>query len=68
MLGHDLIRAGRDEVLDHMMMDGLEDAYERGRPMGDFGEATAGRYGFTRAQQDTFAVETLLRAQHAVSA
>ena len=42
-----------------MMMDGLEDAYEAGRSMGDFGEATAEAYQFTRAAQDAYAMETL---------
>ncbi|MDJ0933482.1 acetyl-CoA C-acyltransferase [Breoghania sp.] len=60
-------KAGTAEVLDHMMLDGLEDAYERGRPMGAFGEATAARYGFTRADQDAYAIETLERARVAVS-
>lgn len=59
-------KAGSAEVLDHMMKDGLEDAYERGRPMGVFGEATAARYGFGRAEQDAYAVETLERARAAV--
>ncbi|WP_417670944.1 acetyl-CoA C-acyltransferase [Roseibium sp.] len=60
-------KAGTSQVLDHMMLDGLEDAYERGRPMGEFGEATAERYGFTREDQDAYAIETLTRAQTAVS-
>jgi acetyl-CoA C-acetyltransferase len=59
-------RAGHDRLLDHMMLDGLEDAYEGGRPMGDFGEATAQAYQFTRAEQDAYAVETLTRARKAV--
>ncbi|MCG5243306.1 acetyl-CoA C-acyltransferase [Azospirillum doebereinerae] len=59
-------RIGHDRLLDHMMLDGLEDAYEGGRPMGDFGEATAELYGFTRAEQDAYAVETLTRARAAV--
>ncbi|WP_449234525.1 acetyl-CoA C-acyltransferase [Azospirillum doebereinerae] len=59
-------RIGHDRVLDHMMLDGLEDAYEGGRPMGDFGEATAELYGFTRAEQDSYAVETLTRARAAI--
>jgi len=59
-------RSGHDRILDHMVLDGLEDAYERGRAMGDFGEATANRYQFTRADQDEFAVETLTRAQRAI--
>ncbi len=49
-----------------MLLDGLEDAYERGRSMGDFGEATAERYQFTRADQDAFAIETLTRARAAI--
>ncbi len=60
-------RVGHDRILDHMLLDGLEDAYETGRSMGDFGEATAEGYQFTRADQDAFAVETLTRARDAVS-
>jgi len=59
-------RAGHDRILDHMMLDGLEDAYETGRSMGDFGEATAEAYQFTRADQDAYATETLTRARKAV--
>ncbi|MBK4721946.1 acetyl-CoA C-acyltransferase [Azospirillum sp. YIM DDC1] len=59
-------RIGHDRILDHLMLDGLEDAYEGGRPMGDFGEATAELYGFTRADQDAYAVETLTRARAAI--
>jgi acetyl-CoA C-acetyltransferase len=59
-------RSGHDRILDHMILDGLEDAYERGRAMGDFGEATANRYQFTRADQDEFAIETLTRAREAI--
>ncbi|MCW2240143.1 acetyl-CoA C-acyltransferase [Azospirillum canadense] len=59
-------RIGHDRLLDHLMLDGLEDAYEGGRPMGDFGEATAQSYGFSRADQDAYAVETLTRARTAV--
>jgi acetyl-CoA C-acetyltransferase len=59
-------RAGHNTVLDHMLLDGLEDAYDRGRSMGDFGEATAERYQFTRGDQDAFAVETLTRARTAI--
>ncbi len=58
-------KAGAGVVLDHMMHDGLEDAYEAGRPMGSFGEAAVQKYGFTRAEQDAFAIETLERAQEA---
>ena len=60
-------RVGHDRVLDHMMLDGLEDAYEPGRPMGDFGEAAASAYSFGRAEQDVYAVETLERAMQAIS-
>ncbi len=59
-------RAGHDRIIDHMMMDGLEDAYETGRSMGDFGEATAEAYQFTRKDQDAYAMETLARARKAV--
>jgi acetyl-CoA C-acetyltransferase len=59
-------RAGHDRILDHMMLDGLEDAYETGRSMGDFGEATAEVYQFTRTDQDAYAIETLTRARQAV--
>jgi acetyl-CoA C-acetyltransferase len=60
-------RAGHDRILDHMLLDGLEDAYETGRSMGDFGEATAEHYQLTRGEQDAFAVETLTRARSAVT-
>jgi len=59
-------RAGHDRVIDHMLFDGLEDAYETGRSMGDFGEATAEAYQFTRKDQDAYAMETLTRARKAV--
>src|ERR1700761_9196658 len=59
-------RAGHDRIIDHMLIDGLEDAYEVGRSMGDFGEATAEAYQFTRADQDAYAMETLTRARKAV--
>lgn len=60
-------RVGHDTVFDHMMLDGLEDAYEKGRPMGDFGEAVAAAYQFSRADQDAFAMETLTRARSATA-
>jgi acetyl-CoA C-acetyltransferase len=59
-------RAGHDRIFDHMMLDGLEDAYEPGRPMGDFGEAAAEAYQFSRADQDAYAIETLTRARTAI--
>src|SRR3981189_1092271 len=59
-------RAGHDRIIDPILMDGPEDAYETGRSMGDFGEATAEAYQFTRADQDAYAMETLTRARKAV--
>jgi acetyl-CoA C-acetyltransferase len=61
-------RAGHDRIIDHMMMDALENAYETGRSMGDFGEATAEAYQFSRKDQDTAAIETLTRARKAARA
>jgi len=58
-------RIGHDRIFDHMMLDGLEDAYEAGRSMGTFGEDCAAKYGFTRAEQDAFATESVKRAQAA---
>jgi acetyl-CoA C-acetyltransferase len=60
-------RAGHDTMYDHMMLDGLEDAYEKGRAMGSFGEQCAAKYGFTRADQDKFAVASVQRAQAATT-
>ena len=58
-------RMGHDRVMDHMFLDGLEDAYEPGRAMGSFAEETAGDYQLTRAAQDDYAIESLSRAQAA---
>ncbi|MEP9402159.1 acetyl-CoA C-acyltransferase [Sphingomonas sp. VNH70] len=58
-------RIGHDRLMDHMYLDGLEDAYEPGRLMGSFAEATAAAYQFTRAAQDEYAIESLHRAQRA---
>lgn len=58
-------RIGHDTVYDHMMLDGLEDAYEPGRAMGTFAEDTAGEYQLTRQAQDDYAIESLTRAQKA---
>jgi acetyl-CoA C-acetyltransferase len=58
-------RMGHDKVFDHMMLDGLEDAYEPGRSMGTFGEDCAAKYQFTREQQDAFAIASVQRAQEA---
>ncbi len=58
-------RLGHDRIFDHMMLDGLEDAYEPGRSMGTFGEDCAAKYQFTREQQDAFAVASVQRAKAA---
>ena len=60
------MRMGHGQVYDHMFLDGLEDAYDKGKLMGVFAENTADRYGFTRAQQDEFAITSLRRAQAAI--
>ena len=65
--GRSGIRIGHDRVLDHMMLDGLEDAYEPGRSMGTFGEDCAAKYSFSRASQDAFATESVQRAQAAIA-
>ncbi len=62
------MRMGHGNVLDHMFLDGLEDAYDKGRLMGSFAEDCAGRYQFTREQQDAFAIESLTRARNAIDA
>ena len=61
--GRSGIRIGHGRVMDHMMLDGLEDAYEAGRSMGTFGEDCAAKYSFTREQQDNFATASVQRAQ-----
>ncbi|RMX02868.1 acetyl-CoA C-acyltransferase [Allofranklinella schreckenbergeri] len=58
-------RIGHDKVFDHMMLDGLEDAYTGGS-MGSFGEMCAEKYQFTREQQDAFATASVTRAQKAI--
>lgn len=59
-------RIGHDRLFDHMMLDGLEDAYQAGRSMGTFGEDCAAKYHFTREQQDAFAMASVQRAQDAI--
>ncbi|EWY37963.1 acetyl-CoA acetyltransferase [Skermanella stibiiresistens SB22] len=59
-------RMGHGRVLDHMFLDGLEDAYEKGRLMGTFAEDCARHYQFTREAQDAYAVASLTRARTAV--
>ncbi len=61
------MRMGHGQVFDHMFLDGLEDAYDKGKLMGVFAEATADKYGFTREQQDEFAIASLRRAQAAIN-
>ena len=60
-------KVGHAVFVDHLMRDGLEDAYESSRSMGTFGEDTAVAYGFTRAEQDAYAFETVRRAQDAIA-
>ena len=60
-------RIGHDRIFDHMMLDGLEDAYEPGRSMGTFGEDCAAKYSFSRAQQDAFATASVERAKAATA-
>jgi acetyl-CoA C-acetyltransferase len=59
-------RLGHGQLLDHMFVDGLEDAYEPGKLMGHFAEDCAQRYHFTREDQDDFAIESLTRATEAI--
>jgi len=60
-------RMGHQRVIDHMFLDGLEDAYERGRLMGTYAEDCAQSYRFSRQAQDEFAVTSLTRAQKATA-
>ena len=64
--GRSGIRIGHGQIFDHMMLDGLEDAYEAGRSMGTFGEDCAAKYNFTREAQDKFAIASVERAQAAI--
>ena len=59
-------RLGNSEILDHMFVDGLEDAYQPGKLMGHFAEDCAQRYNFSREDQDGFAIESLTRATEAI--
>lgn len=61
------MRMGHAQALDHMFFDGLEDAYDKGKLMGVFAQNTADKYGFTREQQDSFAITSLQRAQRAIA-
>src|SRR5207237_4743821 len=60
-------RIGHDVVYDHMMLDGLEDAYDSGRAMGTFAEEAAQEYQFTREDMDAYAIESLRRANEAIT-
>ncbi len=59
-------RMGHGQVYDHMFLDGLEDAYDKGRLMGTYAEETASHYQFTREAQDAFAIDSLTRAKKAI--
>ncbi|WP_310460568.1 acetyl-CoA C-acyltransferase [Sphaerotilus sp.] len=59
------VKYGATQLLDHMAIDGLEDAYERGKAMGVFAEQCVEQYGFTREAQDTFAIASTTRAKAA---
>jgi acetyl-CoA C-acetyltransferase len=59
-------RLGHGQVFDHMFLDGLEDAYDKGRLMGTFAEDCADHYSFTREAQDQFAITSLTRAMTAI--
>jgi len=61
------LRLGHGEIKDHMFLDGLEDAYDKGKLMGVFAEACADKYGFSRSAQDEFAIASLSRAQAAIT-
>ena len=65
--GRDGYRMGHDKIYDHMMLDGLEDAYEAGRSMGTFGEDCAAKFQFTREAQDHFAMTSVQRAKDATA-
>ncbi|WP_343315958.1 acetyl-CoA C-acyltransferase [Brucella sp. BE17] len=60
-------RMGHGAIVDHMFLDGLEDAYDKGRGMGTFAEDCAQNYGFSREAQDAFAIASLTRAQNAIA-
>ena len=59
------VRYGASTLFDHMAMDGLEDAYERGKAMGVFAESCVDKFGFTREAQDAFAIASTTRAKAA---
>jgi acetyl-CoA C-acetyltransferase len=59
-------RFGHDQYVDHALYDGLEDAYDKGRPMGYFAEQCAAAFGFTRKEQDLYAISSFERARKAI--
>src|SRR3954464_4035652 len=59
------VRYGAAQMFDHMAVDGLEDAYDKGRAMGVFAEECVAKYGFTRDAQDQFAISSTTRAKAA---
>ena len=61
------MRMGHSQAMDHMFLDGLEDAYDKGRLMGTFAEDCADKYSFSRESQDDFAITSLKRAQQAIT-
>lgn len=60
-------RLGHAQALDHMFLDGLEDAYDKGRLMGTFAEDCAAEFAFSRQAQDDYALASLMRAQEAIA-
>ena len=60
------MRMGHGQTMDHMFLDGLEDAYDKGKLMGCFAEDTATKYKFSREEQDEFALRSLARAKDAI--
>lgn len=60
-------RLGHGQLLDHTMLDGLEDAYDKGRPMGYFAELCAQEFGFSRKEQDNYAISSFERARKAIT-
>jgi acetyl-CoA C-acetyltransferase len=60
------VRIGHDRIVDTMMLDGLEDAYTPGKPMGALAEDAVATYGFTRQEQDAYALRSLIRAKTAI--
>lgn len=59
-------RFGHNDIYDHMVLDGLEDAYDKGKAMGCFAEECAKKFGFSRTEQDNYALESFARAQQAI--